>query len=323
MSRRCGVNRLWMVCMTVALAWGKPVVVSAAPAPGPAPPPPPKATKPPKAPASPNTRASASASASAAATPGKILVAANNHYAYGRYETVVKHLRPIVERGLLKRQADRLEALRLYGICLHLTGRMIAAAQVFRTLIDQAPQTRLDPRIVQPEVVAAFERIRQPRLRRLRDLARRAREKKRDAARRSLSQRWGILNLIPMAGQFQNGHWKKGLVVLSIELTMLAANLTSYYLLRSTGLRQPDGTFVEKDADGNVVHDRRKLAKALMGINYASLGLLLGTLVYGMVDGFVYHFRRNRGLRRIIERPLSVTPLPVPGGAGVSFSLKF
>ncbi len=264
-----------------------------------------------------------SASAAPSLSPGQILVQANNHYAYGRYETVVKLLRPIVERGLLKAKADRLEGLRLYGICLYLTQRKAAALQVFRSLIDLAPQTRLDPRIVQPEVVAAFERIRQPHLRRLKRQAQRALRKRRDRARQAMARRWAVLNVIPVAGQFQNGHWKKGLVLLSVELAMLAANLTSYYLLRSKSLRQPDGTFVERDVDGNVLHDRRNLAKALMGINYGSLAVLLGTVVYGLVDGFYYHYRHKRRLKRIIERPLSVLPLASPGGAGISLALKF
>jgi len=305
MNRSRGVLRLLTMGVSAALAWGPAVGVSAAPGPGPAVTPvPARVTGP-------------------SVSPAKTLVQANNHYAYGRYETVVKLLRPIVERDLLTRLADRLEALRLYGICLHLTGRVSAAARVFRSLLDQAPQTRLDPRIVQPEVVAAFERIRLPNLRRLRDQARRAGEKQRSLARSALRRRWGILNLIPAAGQFQNGHWRKGLLVLSVELAMLAANLTSYYLLKSSALRQPDGTFVEKDADGNVVHDRTGLARALMGINYGSLGVLIGTLIYGMVDGFYFHYRHNRRLGRIIERPLTVTPLPTPGGAGLSLSLTF
>jgi len=309
MSRSLCAVRLLAVAVA-ALVWGLPVGASAAP------------TLPP-APADPGPASAPAPSSAKGLTPGKTLVQANNHYAYGRYETVVKLLRPIVERGLLKRRADRLEGLRLYGICLYLTGRKTAAARVFRSLIDQAPQTRLDPRIVQPEVVAAFERIRLPRLRRLREQARRVREKRQNRARRSLARRWSILNLIPTAGQFQNGQWRKGLVILSVELTMVAANLASYYLLRSTSLRQPDGTFVQRDADGNVVHDRRSLAKALMGINYASLGVLLGTLLYGIADGFYFHYRHKRRLKRIIERPLSVMPLPTPGGAGVSLALKF
>ncbi len=270
---------------------------------------------------------SASAAPAPRLSPGKVVVQANNHYAYGRYETVVQLLRPIVEQGLLKRRADRLEGLRLYGICLYLTGRKMAAAQVFRSLIDQAPQTRLDPRIVQPEVVAAFERIRLPRLRRLQDQARRLRDAKKERARRRLARRWAILNMIPAAGQFQNGHWRKGLVVLSLELTMVVANLTSYYLLRSDSLRQADGTFVQKDADGNVVHDRRTLAKVLMGINYASLGVLVSTLLYGVIDGFYFHFRQTRRLQRVIERPgpptVSLLPLVAPGGGGLSLTLKF
>ncbi len=261
-----------------------------------------------------------------AANPEQTLLLASNYYSYGRYERVVTLLRPLVERGLLRGRGDRLEALRLFGICLFLTKRRAAAVQVFRTLIGLAPGTRLDPRIVQPEVVAAFERVRQPHLRRLRERARRERARQRIQARRELDRRFVILSLIPLAGQLQNGHWKKGVALLTVELALLAANLSSYFLLRSTSLRQPDGTFVEKDADGNVVHDRRGVARALMGINYASLGLLVGAMLYGVVDGLYFHLRRNSQLKRTIERlsrPLAVAPLAAPGGVGVSLSLSF
>lgn len=254
-----------------------------------------------------------------ASSPTEKIEQANNLYSYGRYEAVVRLLRPLVERGLVKSKADRVEALRLYGICLFLTQRKSAAMRVFRSLILLAPRTRLDPRLVQPEVIAAFDSIRRPHLEKLRLETLKVRRR----AQRSLSRRWAVLNVLPPVGQFQNGHWRKGLIVLTLELSMLAANLASYYMLRSKGLRQPDGTFVEKDADGNVVNDRRSLAKALMGINYASLGLLIGTLIYGMADGFVYHYREARRLKGIIERPVVIYPLPTREGAGLALSFTF
>ena len=237
---------------------------------------------------------------------------ASNQYAYGRYEKVVTLLRSVVERDLLKTRADRLEALRLYGICLHLTGRKAAALSVFRSLVRQAPRTRLDPRLVQPEVISAFESVRRP-----------LQLKLRRNAHRALARRYTVLNFLPPAGQFQNGQWRKAVVLLGLEVCFLTANLVSFYMLRSTQLRQPDGTFVEKDADGNVVNDRRNLAKALIGINYASLGLLLGTLVYGIVDGLVYNARENGRLRRLIERPLVILPMPTRAGAGIGLTLRY
>jgi hypothetical protein len=254
-----------------------------------------------------------------AASPARKLEQANNLYSYGRYEAVVRLLRPLVERGLVKSKADRVEALRLYGICLFLTQRKSAALRVFRSLILLAPRTRLDSRLVQPEVITAFGRIRRPHLEKLR----RETLKVRSRALRSLAKRYAVLNVLPPVGQFQNGHWRKGVIVLTLEVAMLAANLASYFLLRSKGLRQPDGTFVEKDADGNVVNDRRPLAKALMGINYASLGLLIGTLIYGMADGFVYHYREVKRLKGIINRPVVILPLPTRHGAGIALTFTF
>jgi len=250
-----------------------------------------------------------SAPAAAARTPTQVLEEASNQFAYGKFAEVVTLLRPVVERGLLPERADRLEALRLYGVCLHLTGRRAAAIQTFRALVLEDPRFRLDPRLVPPEVVAAFEAVRRARILELRTATPRP--------------RYAVLNLIPSAGQFQNGHTVKGAVVLSVELGLLAANLASYYLLRSPTLRQADGTFIERDAGGQVVHDRRGVAKALMGINYASLGLLLGTVVYGIVDGFVYHGRAKRARERLLRDDLVVVPIPTEGGAGIGLGLTF
>jgi hypothetical protein len=254
----------------------------------------------------------AMSSPAGARTPAQVLEEASNQFAYGKYAEVVNLLRPVVERGLLPDRADRIEALRLYGVCLHLTGRRVAAVHAFRALVLEDPKVRLDPRLVPPEVVAAFEAVRQERLRELRE-----------AQRRAQRPRYAVLNLIPSAGQFQNGHWRKGAVVLTAELALLAANLASYYLLRSPSLRQADGTFIERDAGGQVVSDRRGLAKALMGINYASLGLLLGTVVYGFVDGFVYHGKARRARARLLRDDLVVVPIPTAGGAGLGLGMTF
>lgn len=245
-------------------------------------------------------------------SPEDTLGEASNQFSYGRYERVVRLLRPLLERGLFRSREDRVEALRLYGVCLHLTGRRDAARETFRSLLGLAPETRLDPRLVQPEVVSAFEAIRREQLRHLQH-----------EARARLRSKYAILNLIPAAGQFQNGHWRKGVVVLSLELAFLGMNIGSYYALRSPGLRQPDRTFIEKDAQGNVVKDHRPLARALMVVNASSLALFLGTVVYGVVDGFVYHYRQRKGIERLLGESLVLIPELAPGGGGLSLTGRF
>ncbi len=244
--------------------------------------------------------------------PGAVLNEASNQFSFGRYRRVVALLRPLVERDLLTSRDDQVEALRLYGICLYLTGRKAAALRIFQTLVSLAPETRLDPRLVQPEVVAAFERIRRSKLLQIRR-----------AARRKLHRRYGFLNLLPPVGQFQNGHWRKGVTVLSLELAFLGANIGTYYALRSRSLRQPDRTFVEKDAQGNVIADHRPLARALQVINISSLVLLCGTVVYGIIDGYVHYMRRKRSLERLLQQPMTLLPMPTADGGGVALTVRF
>lgn len=269
-------------------------------------------TKPARPTRKPRARPTASRPRPPRLRPGAALNEASNQFSYGRYARVVELLRPVVERDALRSLEDRVEALRLYGICLYLTDRKAAALRIFKDLVELAPETRLDPRLVQPEVVAAFERIR----------LRRARAD-RKAVRRKLRKRYGFLNLLPPVGQFQNGHWRKAVVVLSLEVAFLAANIGTYYALRDKSLRQPDRTYVERDAQGNVVQDHRPLAKALMAINYASLALLVGTVIYGMVDGYVYYVRKKRRLERLLDQPLTVLPAPAPGGGALSITLRY
>jgi hypothetical protein len=245
-------------------------------------------------------------------SPEETLGEASNQFSYGRYERVVSLLRPIVERGLLRGREDQVEAMRIYGVCLHLTGRKAGAVELFRTLLRLAPETRLDPRLVQPEVVAAFEAVRREQLSNLRE-----------EARKRQGRRHAILNVLPSAGQFQNGQWQKGVTVLSQELAFLGMNIGSYYALRAPGLRQPDRTYVEKDAQGNVVKDHRTVAKALMAVNYGSLALLVGTFVYGVVDGFVVFYRQRRSLERLLGEPLVISPSLAPGACGLYLTYRY
>jgi hypothetical protein len=138
-------------------------------------------------------------------------------------------------------------------------------------------------------------------------------------------KRYGILNLLPPAGQFQNGHHTKAWIILGLEVGFLACSIASYYLLRSSKLRG-NGSYVEQDIDGNIIEDNRTTAKALMGMNYASFGLLIGTLVYGIVDGWVYMKRLERKearRRRFLMRQIKISALTGPSQAGVQLQLRF
>ena len=95
-----------------------------------------------------------------AQSPSAALQRARDEFDFGKYEEVVAGLRPLVEALELARElpekADRLEALRVYGIACTLTGRRTAAEGAFLLLLREEPSTQLDPALVRPEAVAFF-----------------------------------------------------------------------------------------------------------------------------------------------------------------------
>ena len=226
---------------------------------------------------------------------------------------MVSRLRPLIERGLIKQKADLTEALRIYGISLFLTGRKQGARLVFGQVVDLDPSLRLDPRLVPPEVVAAFDRVRK------RHLAKKVTQTK------SVSKRYAVLNFIPPAGQFQNEQHLKAWLILAAEVSLLAINLASYGVLRSKKYRH-DGSYVVQNIYGEVVEDHRTLAKSMLGVNYASFGLLIATVVYGIVDGYIVMYRQEKKERKrikFLEKQLSISPGGKDMDVGLSVSVSF
>src|SRR5579859_202154 len=86
-----------------------------------------------------------------------IVRAALDRYELGDYEGVVTALRPLVDAdtpGLSP--ADRVEALRTFGIASILTGRRVAAEGAFVLLLRADPHAEIDPTLVRPEAAAFF-----------------------------------------------------------------------------------------------------------------------------------------------------------------------
>jgi hypothetical protein len=89
------------------------------------------------------------------------LQAALGRFEFGDYEAVVELLRPFAESGGEQLpHADRLEALRTYGLACALTGRRTAAEGAFVLLLKEDPTAQLDPTLVPPEAVRLFESVR-------------------------------------------------------------------------------------------------------------------------------------------------------------------
>ncbi len=156
---------------------------------------------------------------------------------------------------------------------------------------------RLDPSQVPPEMLAFFEDVR----------ARNAAELRRYRPR-STRRRSRVLNLLPPFGQFQNGQRTKGLLVAGVGMVALVSNIGTYGLLRqwcskTTGLCMSSGVSREGEA------------RILRTVNLVSGAVLVGTVAYGIIDGFVHS--------RTAPPKVSVGWMPLQRGAGVMFGTKF
>lgn len=217
-----------------------------------------------------------------AAAPATRLRTALERFEFGDYAAVIVELESLVERGARELpSADRLEALRAYGISCVLMGRATAAEGAFLLLLEADPRAHLDPAIVRPEAVAVFERVRARRNATLLS-----------AYRRGRTKRYVVLNFIPPAGQFQNRQYGKAYSLLGFELGLLATNITSGALLYAWRGENQDFPGHE---DG---------ARLLRPLNWVSFGVLVSCALYGIVDGLIVG-RRMSSEERLVEGRLS------------------
>jgi hypothetical protein len=194
---------------------------------------------------------------------------------------------------------DRAEAWRLFGLASFFLERFPDAEQAFLAYLKIEVDGRLDPAVVPPEAIVFFEDVRARHAAELR--------KYRPGPER---RRYRALNLLPPAGQFQNGHAAKGWVITGLGSLALATNIGSYVVLRqwcneSTGVCRSNG------------ESRTESARTMRTVNMTAGLVFAGTVLFGIYDGY-RHFRPNRPRART-----SVQIAPAPGGGFASVSISF
>ncbi len=233
--------------------------------------------------------------------PSTALREANVAATSGDWARVRAYVEPLLSRQL--DTADLAEAHRLAGIAALLgdpPDRTLAADHFLAYLrIDL--DGHLDPALYPPEVIQVFSDVRSRHAAELR-------------ARRPKPRYW-VLNLVPPFGQLQNGEPKKAIVVGALLGTFLAANLTSYFVLRSWCFEQARGGKQSVGCDETT--DRNGSATTLRSINItAGVGLIL-TYVWGVYDGVRGYQRKSR------EAALVPYATPTNGGAAVGVRMNF
>ncbi|MDB4966635.1 MAG: hypothetical protein JWN44_2324 [Myxococcales bacterium] len=222
---------------------------------------------------------------------GSPIAQALDEFDFGDYESVVTRLRPIVDAlelapRDLPQKTDRMEALRIYGIACTLTDRKTAAEGAFLLLLREEPSTRLDPTLVRPEAVAFFDQVRA-----------RHRDELLAAYRKTRPRYYWALDLIPLAGQLQNRQWRKAVIFGSVELVLLAANITTGAVLDAR-----KGDHRDFMPEGPTGPDYRGMVPAMRGVNIASFVALLVVTGAGIIDAFVVGKRRVERERQVEAR---------------------
>jgi hypothetical protein len=210
--------------------------------------------------------------------PTEALAEANAAATAGDWEAVHRHVAPLLP-GVSLGKGDQAEAHRLAGLAAYFLHRLADAERELLAYLKLDVDARLDPAVVPPEAVTFFEDVR----------ARHGAELR--ALRPRPSRRHFMLNFLPPAGQFQNGHRIKGWLIASGLLAFTATNLTTYLVLKDWcdsdhSLCEPGGS------------DRGTTARNLRVVNIATGIGAIALYAYGVIDG-IRHYRKRSALLRL------------------------
>lgn len=195
----------------------------------------------------------------------------------GDWEAVARLVAPL-QPGAGLGKGDQAEVHRLAGLAAFFLGRHADAERELHAYLRLELDARLDPAVVPPEAIAFFEDVR-------------ARHGAELRALRKPPRRYAVLNLLPPAGQIQNGDKTKAIVIGGGLGLLVAANVTTYLVLRSW-CSGDDHNLCETGGS-----DRADTARILKGINLATGVAAIALYAYGVVDGFRSQRRKRRELR--------------------------
>ena len=197
---------------------------------------------------------------------------------FGDYDGVIERLRPLVENEAraAAQQADRIEALRVYGIACVLTNRRVAAEGAFLLLLREEPTTQLDPRWCAPR--------RSPSSRRCACVTATSCSPPIARTGRATS----VPRPVPRPSASSEPPADQGLIRIGGSSWCCSVGSSSVSTGCSRAGSTSDHTFPGHTGD----------FKPLQVVNIISFSLLLGVTTYGIIDGFVVGARRQGRERR-------------------------
>jgi tetratricopeptide (TPR) repeat protein len=253
----------------------------------------------------------------------------------GEYGRAIEILRPLLYPEIrLESEGQIVQAHRMLGVAELFQGDSDAAAQEFRKLLQLQPDYRFDPLLDPPQVIDLFNGVLRAHEAEVENLeakqreAVRARQRDREQCEKLragptvIEKRFGrnsfLLNFVPFgAGQFQNGHRRKGWAFLAVQTSLAAASvavLTTNFALY--GFRPVRGCRYDTGAapcpPQDIDHTDENRSRWLMRTQIATGAAFFAAVAWGIVDA-LYYFRAEIPLDPAPSGQTTVrVPRPVP-----------
>ena len=228
---------------------------------------------------------------------------ARNAFDAGEYREAASRFESMLEKGL-DNEALLIETHKYLGVCYLFLADEKNAENQFLKLLNLEPNFKLDPLVFPIDVVDFFTAVQRKHALELQEIAeaeaiaeqarKKAEERRRQEeieqlrttvyVERQVKWHSRLVALMPFgAGQFQNGHYRKGLVFLSGELLLVGACITTYALHAS--LRDEARTpFYNPDTRS----DYERLETGYRVANLISVSALGLMALIGIVDSMHY-----------------------------------
>lgn len=222
---------------------------------------------------------------------------ATDAFEYRDFKKVVEVLTPWLHPPHIEDRALRISARQLLGVSLHVLGQRSEAKEEFGQLLLEDPTHKLDPFVVPPPVVQAFEEVRR-QMKPTLDRVLKERGLQPEAPRPALvlvPVPNAFVGLLPFGlPQFQLDEPRAGAAFLGLEVAGLAANVAGY-------LR------------GRAVQESGASPTVWIAAQYAGLGVFVASWAVSAALGTAAIAERTRAL--LIEPPRGTAITPAAASA--------
>jgi hypothetical protein len=276
-----------------------------------------------------------------------------NAYDRGEFARAVEVVRPLLYPEIrLHTDNQIVQSHRILGVSYLFEKQQAEATQEFRKLLQLSPDYHFDPLLDPPEVVDFFNTVRKEYSTELAQLEVKRKEMERARQREKeecdkvragpsvIEKRVGrnsfAISFIPFgAGQFQNGHRKKGWTFLVVESTLgavsiaaLATNLAVYGLRPQRKCRYYDlgNNPCPPDSIDYADEDR---SRWLTRVQVISGAMFFGAVAWGILDA-IYYYQPETQLsladvprRSIPSGKLRISPAVIDRAIGPGLSFRF